>query len=51
VLCGKIGDCPKESLAAAGIVATDVYALEWIEEGIGHWYEQLNGQQEQRQSA
>ncbi|WP_408740900.1 nitrogenase cofactor biosynthesis protein NifB [Acetobacter sp. LMG 32666] len=51
VLCGKIGDCPKESLAAAGIVATDAYALEWIEEGIGHWYEQVNGKQEQRQSA
>lgn len=51
VLCGKIGDCPKESLAAAGIVATDAYALEWIEEGIGHWYEQVNGQQEQRQIA
>ena len=51
VLCGKIGDCPKESLAAAGIVATDAYALEWVEEGIGHWYEQVNGQQEQRQIA
>ena len=51
ILCGKIGDCPKESLALAGIVATDAYALEWIEEGIGHWYEQENGQQAQRQIA
>jgi nitrogen fixation protein NifB len=34
VLCAKIGDCPKESLTAAGIQATDQYAHEWIEGGI-----------------
>lgn len=51
VLCGKIGDCPKESLAAAGIVATDEYALEWIEEGIGCWYKQISQSQQTRRSA
>jgi nitrogen fixation protein NifB len=38
VLCSKIGDCPKDSLQAAGILATDAYAHEWIEAGIGAWY-------------
>jgi nitrogen fixation protein NifB len=38
VLCAKIGDCPKESLAVAGIVACDDYAHEWIEAGIAAWY-------------
>lgn len=38
VLCSKIGHCPKEQLAEAKIVATDDYALEWIEAGIGAWY-------------
>ncbi|MEY4576188.1 MAG: hypothetical protein RL701_891, partial [Pseudomonadota bacterium] len=39
VLCSKIGDCPKDGLAAAGIVATDEYAHDWIEAGIGAWYQ------------
>jgi nitrogen fixation protein NifB len=44
VLCSKIGDCPKDSLNAAGIVATDEYAHEWIEAGIGAWYQANHGQ-------
>jgi nitrogen fixation protein NifB len=43
VLCSKIGDCPKEGLLAAGIVATDEYAHEWIEAGIGAWYQANHG--------
>ena len=31
VLCAKIGACPKESLAAAGIEAVDTYAFDYIE--------------------
>jgi nitrogen fixation protein NifB len=38
VLCSKIGECPKDSLKAAGILASDDYAHEWIEAGIGAWY-------------
>lgn len=38
VLCSKIGDCPKDSLRAAGIRATDQYALEYIEAAIGALY-------------
>ncbi len=39
VLCAKIGDCPKQAMADAGIVATDDYAHEWIEAGIAGWYQ------------
>jgi nitrogen fixation protein NifB len=39
VLCAKIGDCPKDSLEAAHIKATDAYALEWIEAGVAAWYQ------------
>jgi nitrogen fixation protein NifB len=38
VLCAKIGDCPKDSLRAAGIEASDAQAYEWIEAGIAAWY-------------
>src|SRR5271165_2964503 len=38
VLCAKIGDCPKDSLAAAGIEASHEYAYDWIEAGIAAWY-------------
>ena len=38
VLCAKIGDCPKDSLSAAGIQASDDYAYDWIEAGIAAWY-------------
>jgi len=44
VLCSKIGDCPKETLAAAGITASAQYAHEWIEAGIGAWYQAHYGQ-------
>ncbi|GBQ30104.1 putative Fe-S oxidoreductase [Gluconacetobacter azotocaptans DSM 13594] len=38
ILCAKIGDCPRESLSAAGIEATDAFAHDWIEAGISGWY-------------
>ena len=38
VLCSKIGDCPKDSLSAAGIEASHEYAYDWIEAGIAAWY-------------
>ena len=38
VLCAKIGDCPKDGLAAAGIAASDAWAHAWIESGIAAWY-------------
>jgi nitrogen fixation protein NifB len=38
VLCSKIGDCPKDMLDAAGIVATDAYAYEYIETAISALY-------------
>jgi nitrogen fixation protein NifB len=38
VLCAKIGECPKQSLADAGIVACDNFAYEWIEAGVAGWY-------------
>jgi nitrogen fixation protein NifB len=38
VLCAKVGSCPREGLAAAGIVVSDAHAYEWIEAGIVAWY-------------
>jgi nitrogen fixation protein NifB len=38
VLCAKIGDCPKDTLAAAGIEVTGDHAYEWIEAGIAAWH-------------
>ncbi|MCM2404256.1 nitrogenase cofactor biosynthesis protein NifB [Rhizobium sp. S153] len=38
VLCAKIGDCPSDSLAAAGIRATDAYGFDYIEAAIGALY-------------
>jgi nitrogen fixation protein NifB len=43
VLCAKIGDCPQESLRAAGITATDAQAMEWIEQGLAAWYRDSYG--------
>jgi nitrogen fixation protein NifB len=51
VLCSKIGDCPKDSLSAAGIQATDSYAHEWIEAGIAAWYGAAYGQEQVARSA
>ncbi|GBQ86156.1 putative Fe-S oxidoreductase [Gluconacetobacter johannae DSM 13595] len=45
VLCAKIGDCPRESLSAAGIEATDAFAHDWIEAGISSWYAQEHASQ------
>ncbi len=44
VLCSKIGDCPKDSLKAAGIVVSDEFAHEWIEAGIAAWFAAEFGQ-------
>jgi nitrogen fixation protein NifB len=38
VLCAKVGDCPSEMLAEAGIVASDAHAYEYIEAAIGAYY-------------
>ncbi|ATN37769.1 nitrogenase cofactor biosynthesis protein NifB (plasmid) [Rhizobium sp. ACO-34A] len=38
VLCARIGDCPKDSLIAAGIRATDAYGFDYIETAIGALY-------------
>jgi nitrogen fixation protein NifB len=38
VLCAKIGRCPRDDLAAAGIAATDQYAFEYIEASAIAWY-------------
>ncbi|MBF0165990.1 MAG: nitrogenase cofactor biosynthesis protein NifB [Alphaproteobacteria bacterium] len=38
VLVSKIGRCPKDDLAKAGIDAVDGYALAYIEEGLSNWY-------------
>lgn len=43
VLCSKIGDCPKEMLSAAGIVATDAYAHDYVETAIGALYAERFG--------
>ncbi len=40
VLVAKIGDCPRTSLEAAGIVASQDHAYDWIESGIAAWYAQ-----------
>lgn len=38
VLCAKIGDCPRDELARAGVTVSAAYAYEWIEAGIAAWY-------------
>ena len=39
VLCAKIGDCPKDMLAEAGIEVTDAYAHEYIESSVAGLYQ------------
>jgi len=51
VLCSKVGDCPKDSLAKAGIDVSDTFAHEWIEAGIAAWYQQKYARAEVRVSA
>lgn len=38
VLCAKIGDCPRDSLTAAGIRVTDAFGFDYIEAAIGALY-------------
>ncbi len=38
LLCAKIGDCPSDELAAAGIAACDDFAFEFIEPAIAEFY-------------
>ncbi|AUC54649.1 MAG: nitrogenase cofactor biosynthesis protein NifB [Sagittula sp.] len=38
ILCAKIGDCPREDLAAAGIVAIQDFAYEYIETAVSAVY-------------
>ncbi|MFT4095573.1 MAG: nitrogenase cofactor biosynthesis protein NifB [Rhodoblastus sp.] len=45
VLCAKIGDCPKEQLAGAGIDVTDAYAHEYIESAVAALYQTRFGEQ------
>lgn len=43
VLCAKIGDCPRDALAEAGITVTDSYAYDYIETAIGKVYAERFG--------
>ena len=43
VLCSKIGDCPKEQLAEAGIEVADALAHEYIESAVAAVYQQRFG--------
>ena len=38
VLVAKVGDCPRDALARAGIEATQDHGYDWIESGIAAWY-------------
>lgn len=38
VLCAKVGDCPKEALAEAGITVRDDFAFDYIESAVGKLY-------------
>jgi nitrogen fixation protein NifB len=38
LLCAKVGECPRSTLAEAGIEVCDTYAHAWLEEGIANWY-------------
>ncbi len=46
VLCAKIGDCPKEQLAAAGVEVTDQYAHDYIESAVAALFQTRFGEQE-----
>ncbi|MHA7868809.1 MAG: nitrogenase cofactor biosynthesis protein NifB [Salipiger thiooxidans] len=43
ILCAKIGDCPREDLAAAGIEAIQDYAFEYIETAVSAVYRARRG--------
>ncbi|WP_095590423.1 nitrogenase cofactor biosynthesis protein NifB [Actibacterium ureilyticum] len=44
ILCAKIGDCPREDLAAAGIEAIQDYAYDYIETAVSAVYRARMGQ-------
>ncbi len=44
VFVSKIGRCPKEDLAKAGIAAIDAYPFDYIETAIAAWYAELGVQ-------
>jgi nitrogen fixation protein NifB len=43
VFVAKIGRCPKDDLAQAGIEAVDTFAFEYIETAVASWYAQRIG--------
>jgi len=43
VLCARVGDCPREALAAAGITVTDAHAYDYIETAVGRVYAERFG--------
>jgi nitrogen fixation protein NifB len=43
VLTAKIGDCPRDRLAEAGIPVIDDYAFEYIESSVSAWFTQETG--------
>ncbi len=51
VLCSKIGDCPKDDLARAGIEATDAFAHDYIETAISSLYAARYGAREEALTA
>ncbi|MGE5504189.1 MAG: nitrogenase cofactor biosynthesis protein NifB [Actinomycetota bacterium] len=38
VFCSKIGRCPKDDLARAGITAVDAYPFDYVETAVAAWY-------------
>ena len=51
VLCSKVGDCPKDMLADAGVEAIDAYAFDYIESAISALYADKFGVEVSRQVA
>ncbi|MEO5337487.1 MAG: nitrogenase cofactor biosynthesis protein NifB [Magnetospirillum sp. WYHS-4] len=43
VLCAKVGGCPKDRLAEAGIAVVDAYAQDYIETAAAAWYAASSG--------
>lgn len=51
VLVAKIGDCPRERLAAEGIPVLDDWAFDYIESSVGAWYAAQAGHREEKATA
>lgn len=51
VLVAKIGDCPRDRLAAEGIPVLDDWAFDYIESSVGAWYAAQAGQREEKARA